>query len=147
MDAHEVNAVPLVLVGKGQFQASRDDVHFPLRAIEAHAGLQASNGAQVPSVADLVGKVLREWAIDFGHLIDQSDRKGAEAFRQDSYHRVGLSVQRDLVAYDGRVLAEAPLPQPIAEDGDIPTILELFPWQEQFENGDRKSTRLNSSHL
>jgi hypothetical protein len=126
-----MNAVALVLVGEGQFQASRDDVHLALRLIEAHARLQASEGSQVPSIADLVGKVIGEWAIDFGHLIDQSDRKRAEAFGQDPDHQVGLSIQRDPAAHDGRLLAETPLPQTVTKDGNVSTVFELLPQQER----------------
>src|SRR5262249_15886400 len=65
----------------------------------------------------------------------------AETLRHHADDRVGIIVDRNALACDGRIGAESPLPQPLAQDHDALAIRRIFLLREAAPDG-----RIHAQH-
>jgi hypothetical protein len=84
----------------------------------------------VAAVADLVRKIAGERPIDVGTAVDETDGERGEFARQDADYGVRLSVEVDLAAHDGSVLAEAAFPEAVTKHRDVSAVFQLLARQE-----------------
>ena len=115
--------VPAGIVGRILRAALGERVDALLRERRRHAGLQPAEGAlQHERAADrLRRKRRREPAGRRPHLDvgRGAAPRMAERLRRDADDRIHVVVDADPLAEDVRIAAEAPLPQRVADDGDL----------------------------
>ena len=97
-------------------QTARDHIHISLRLLQCDAGLEAGDGAQVAGGALQLVILLGDGPVKLPAFINQTDGQRLKISGHHAHDGVGLAVQIHLATDDIRITAEAPLPQPIAQD-------------------------------
>src|SRR5262249_20012370 len=111
------------------FELPEDRFHLVLRLPERDARLE-------PSQHSVIVPLIRADRID-AHRRQHIDTTVAvaEILRQHADDRIRIVVDRNALAGDGRIGAESPLPQPVAQDHDALAVRRIFLLRETAPDG------------